>query len=365
MSIAIEAGAHLANASLTSVSSRERSTTHLGFADEFRAFAILIVIGSHCVNRVDWGEQLVIHDVLRSILKNGSFYFVFVSGFLFQHLIGKFSPGRYYASKAKFVILPYVLVSLPAIVFLQLGYGHTPTWFAEAYGAHSPLPKTFLYLVTSAHSRHTWYILMAAILFMLAPAFRALDRRRVLFWIVWLPALAYSLTHTRGSQNADHTVLLRTAYYFSVYLFGMLASRHYEVIVREVRRFGLPLVAFAVVCTVFHLEDYRGRYFLHYLQKGSISLLLIAFLPSIAWGGATRTRITDYFASRSFALFFVHYFIADAMTKKSYGRWMKGALDEGLLSCLLLFAVVLSLSMLVVEAVKLIAGRHSRYAIGA
>lgn len=342
-----------------------RTKAHLEFAHEFRAIAILVVIASHCINRVEWGDAEATYDVLRSILKNGTFYFVFISGFLFQHLLPRFATRRYYTNKLKFVLLPYALVSLPMIFYLQAGYGETPSWFIDSFGNEGPLQKSILYLATSAHSRHTWYILMAAILFLLAPAFKALDRRRALWALIFVAALVYSVTHARGKQAADFMILLRTVYYLSVYMLGMLACRHYGAIAARVEALTPELLFALVLCVVFHFDVGGGRHFLGYAQKSIASLLIITWLPMIKWGGENRRKFFDYFATRSFGLFFVHYFIADFLTKDAYGRWMGDTLNYGVSSSLLLFVVVLGSSVLAVEVVKLISGRRSRYLIGA
>ncbi|MCX6632603.1 MAG: acyltransferase family protein, partial [Candidatus Solibacter sp.] len=80
-----------------------------------RAVAVLCIVAVHCIplfawERIGWHNRLVV-----SLLSNGSIFFVFVAGFLFQHLSYKFEYRRYLKSRLQNVLLPYVLVSLPII----------------------------------------------------------------------------------------------------------------------------------------------------------------------------------------------------------------------------------------------------------
>jgi len=87
----------------------------LSYIHSLRAMAILSIVAFHCIGLfatepLCWQEPLIL-----SLASNGTMLFVFVAGFLFQHLSYKFEYRRYLKSKLQNVLLPYVFVSLPVI----------------------------------------------------------------------------------------------------------------------------------------------------------------------------------------------------------------------------------------------------------
>ena len=79
----------------------------------FRGIAIIFVFLSH----VPKGEiNGITANFLHSFFGNGTFYFVFISGYLFWHLKDRFEYIGYIKNKIKNVILPYLFVLTPVLI---------------------------------------------------------------------------------------------------------------------------------------------------------------------------------------------------------------------------------------------------------
>src|SRR5690606_9129329 len=95
-------------------------TVHL-----FRGVAILAVVATHVLFELHWPDDArIAFKSCLSVVQNGTVFFVFVAGLLFRHLAYRFEYRSYLLSKLKYVLVPYVLVSLP-FVFVQYvrGFG--------------------------------------------------------------------------------------------------------------------------------------------------------------------------------------------------------------------------------------------------
>ena len=92
-------------------------TVFLNCVHSFRAVAIFFVVAGHCIGsfarQVPWHEHLT-----RSILQNGTVFFVFIAGSLFQHLSHRFEYRHYLKGKLQTVILPCAILSVPILVYL-------------------------------------------------------------------------------------------------------------------------------------------------------------------------------------------------------------------------------------------------------
>lgn len=150
----------------------------------FRAIAILFIVGAHTRLVLEWDTNRDTGYFLADFLANSTVLFVFIAGYLFQALVQKFEYRRYMQRKFKNVILPYLIVSIPA-VFAAVFY-HDPiddypllegrtvayiiAWFCVRGGAHINYPL--------------WFILMITLFYFLAPFFLQITRRPALYFLL-------------------------------------------------------------------------------------------------------------------------------------------------------------------------------------
>ena len=116
-------------------------TTFLRYVHNFRGLAILMIVAGHIAGLLTFVAHPGLNAAIQSLTINGSVYFVFIAGFLFQFLSRKYQYNRYLEKKVKNVILPYVLVSIPAILlciwrdqpyYPDVGFAADPCCFHKA-----------------------------------------------------------------------------------------------------------------------------------------------------------------------------------------------------------------------------------------
>jgi len=122
----------------------------------FRGFSILLIISSHILY-LDKSSDF--YFFTSALYLNSTIYYVFISGFLFQFLIKKYYYPNYLIRKAKNVISPYIIFSLPILVFR---YFDGPSYMVEAYW---PAIETYpfyihviIYIVTGAIGFCQYYL---------------------------------------------------------------------------------------------------------------------------------------------------------------------------------------------------------------
>lgn len=335
----------------------------------FRAVAILFIVAGHCIYLFEWQGAELTERLLKSVLQNGTVLFVFVAGFLFQHLSGRFDYRKYLRSKLRNVISPYVVVSLPMIL---LQWQTSRGSFDPANEIELPgLAAHLLFnLLTGFHILPFWFIPMISVFYLLAPALLAADRDGRAY--VLLPVLLATTCFVHRPSQFTH-VWHSCLYFLPVYLFGMWFSRHRErLLAWHDRWLGfvgaayLGLVALEVVGLerggalysrqIFSTE--QGVFDTNALQKLVLCGLLLVLLQRLdRWVAPLLTRLADL----SFGIFFVHmYFI------QAYARLVLGEVfppGDGLRYAGLV-AVVVVLSMLCLLLAKRILGRHSRRVVG-
>jgi len=78
----------------------------LHYINIFRATAIFFIVTVHALHVFSWPDGILTKQFLDVLLNNGSIFFMFISGYLFQHLSVNFKTPKYYLSKLKNVVLP-------------------------------------------------------------------------------------------------------------------------------------------------------------------------------------------------------------------------------------------------------------------
>jgi len=310
--------------------------------------------------------------LLLATLRNGTVPFVFVAGFLFQHLSNRFRYQPYLKSKLKYVVLPYLIVSLPAIAHQYMsrsGIYELPTrpdvlhavaraFIACLTGAQMPVPF--------------WFVPMIALFYVGAPLFMAIDKHPVWYWILPPAFVIAPLIHrSLGHKNVFHSAL----YFFPVYLLGLWSSHFRRPLFAWLRMHrwilgGLVVALLAIEVAVLHLDGpifslrpfsaERGVLDLDLFAKVLGSLLLIDFLQ--ARRAATPAWLSAV-ANASFGIFFVHQYVIQFVVKVSL--WLPVDLKRsGLAAAVILTLVVTSASFLAVSLVRRIFGKHSRIIVG-
>lgn len=334
----------------------------------FRGVAILAVVATHVLFELDWRpERRTEFRICVSLMQNGTVLFVFIAGLLFRHLANRFRYATYLRTKLKYVILPYVLVSLP---FVALQY-------VQGFGLFAPERHPNVWTVATSFLTGDqmriplWFVPMIAVFYVLAPAFLWLDRQRYGYWLLPALFLLASFLH----RPAHQTHLRQTVPYFlPVYLLGMYAGKNLLPVMRGVRRWRWGLLGIAVALTVFEVltrerpgaiesrspfSTERGVFDVNIYIKVILSLFVLEALQRCP---KQLRRPLDYLAKVSFGVFFLHYYFVH--WGKYYRDTTATQIEGSVLSVLGVTALVTALTVLAVAGVKRLFGQRSRYVVG-
>ena len=341
----------------------------LKYIHSFRAFAIISVVAAHCILLFDWGVKGWSFQLIQCLIPNCTVFFVFISGFLFQHLSHKFEFRRYLKSRTGNVLLPYVIVSLPMIAAQAVNRSGV---FDPTYTHHWPtvIQNVGWSLLTGHHIMIPfWFIPMIAIFYMLAPVFLWIDRDERVYYL--LPLLLTITLCVHRPSNLDH-VWQSGAYFLPIYLFGMWFSRHRERLLAWHDR-RLPVLLTAVVALVFldvrlqHAEYIRSAAMFSTENgvvdaNGLLKLLLCGvILVILRRCGEGLHNMVKPVANASFGIYFLHMYFLKGIAHFHAPDTSPGA---GLWRYWLSIAVIVTLCVGYPLFGKLVLRIFSRYVVG-
>lgn len=336
-------------------STQKASENFLGYVHYFRAIAITYVVGGHAIDAFAWENFSQLERLLRILFCNGSTLFVFVAGYLFQHLSGRFELRKYFISKLKNVILPYVVVSIPAIIVFVVFRQRDDLW-PGFYDQSIPV-QVGMFLVTGTHLATLWFIPMISLIFLIAPLLVRLDRNGWLYLLLPI-TLVLSAYVPRGLPHQSF------AHFLSAYLLGMACSRYREPVNSYLSRRATLAAIFALMATLVTAELFlttETMSYLNYLQKLLLSLFFIGFL--FRHNESLTSSFVNGIADTSFGIYFLHAYVIFAFrfAAKSYF----GQLPAAHVSLIIIYTVLIMLvSLVLVRFAQRLLGKRSRMLIG-
>lgn len=336
----------------------QKNGKFLVYINNFRGFSILLIVAVHCTYLIA-NSLPVSYTILESLLENSTMLFLFIGGFLFQYLINRYSYKSYLLKKFKYIIMPYLIMSVPAIVMITLRPGwQGDNWLVTPSFMEKPLyVRVILFYLTGAHLSPFWYLPMIAIFYLLFPVFRFIDSRPKLYWIipVWL---VVSLIVGRPPQNDNP--FRAFVYFMPVYLSGMFTSHYFSRVMSVARKYWAVLVLLFIVFTLLSFLNHH----ISYLQKMATTYLLLMFFyykrPSVVFN-----NIFGVLATYSFGLYFIHKYVIYAILNLFYKFSMAHFFKNGLLPFFILIAIIVGFSVLLLFPVKVLFRDKSRMLVGA
>lgn len=334
--------------------------------------AIIFVVGGHCVSLFNWDGA---HSgwVLYSLMPNSTVFFVFIAGFLFQHLSGKFEYRAYMKKKSLNVLLPYLVLSL-AVILVRSLLTHDGIFHPGNLSHWSTFARTVSWaLLTGGHTMlQLWFIPMIAVFYLLAPALLWVDRDGRFYRL--LPVLLAVMILVHRPANTDH-IWQSCAYFLPVYIYGMWFSRHHERAMAWHARWLAALLTLATALLWLEVTFLKRAGFIasaamFSTEHGTVDtnavqkLLLCGVLLVILrrFGNVLRRQLS-YIAEVSFGIFFLHGFFI-----KMLELYLVSSRHFAPAGSLLLYGLVvtvtLALSMGCVWLARNLLGRYSRYVIG-
>jgi len=361
-----------------------RSVEKIAYINQFRALAIVLVILGHTYD-LAW-HHFADEDpqgtgawtaLVPALVTGATAYFVFISGFLYRHIFyGRQSLAGFLRKKFLNVGLPYLLLgSSFALAGLAVGAFEVVLYKEGVAYPQSDFVTYAALMATGRMMTAYWYIPAIFLIFLASPLFDRYARLALRAQLAVLGlAIGVALLLLRPIDNLNP--LQSAIYMANFYLFGMLYAQHRSAIVAFTRRIPVltlllaSLLGIALVqALVFQQADNLERTPTDGWLPHGLDLMLVQkyagiFLvcAALARWGHHLGRLTDYLASISFGLFFVHGAVLAVLIRLP--QPLSPHFGDPLLDLTAYGLLVIALSTGIVEIVRRLAGRHSRSVIG-
>lgn len=334
-----------------------------------RGIAILGIVGAHSIHAFDWSNSMVWFRIFDTLCNQSSILFFFIAGYLFQYLAARFTYGKYLKKKLTTVIIPYLILSTPALV-VSTGWGSGAAFLTGNGPPMIPQDSVWAgfydlaawqqagsFYVTGKHLAPFWFVPTIAMFYVVAPLLLALDRRK---WVYWLLPLFMVYSAYAGRDSLPGPIGKGT-YLFSVYLMGMFFSRFQTETMHWATKLRWPLLLAAVTLFVLNVTVDRPHHGILYGLKVVLAPVALYWLRK--WEKPLGKKF-DYLAHVSFGLFFIHgYFISGL--RLIYERTTERPLPDGNVIYYFLFAaLILALSLGVLATARGVLKDKSRLLVG-
>ncbi len=329
--------------------------------ENFRGIAIIFVMLSHLSSFSTLGSA---GRYLQFIVLDATTWFVFISGYLFSYIEKKprFKYIDYILKKIKFVITPYLILSIPAIL--------AGLYFQSNTLLDLNVAEYFFWSLSVGGSvvAPMWFIPMIAIFFILSFIFNSIKGLALLASTIFL--LTLSIFSFRTYMNLNP--FLGFSHFVGFYFFGLIAHALGSKITKlsNLATSVILSVSFLVFLTL--LLSFGANFTPHIsyisfnenlgvfnpMQLGKLALLIFVFF-SLEKFYNKYSKILSYLAKISFGLFFIHGFYM-----LIFSRYFSSALPNNYFKLFVELILVIPGSILTVYVLKIILRTRSKYVIG-
>lgn len=334
----------------------------INYINVFRGLAILLIVAGHTM-QIGTPDSLT-NKISVEVFAGGTALFIFVSGFLFQHLSGKFEYKNYLSKKWTNVILPYFYTAIPGICLCL----YMPAVYKNSFeGMNYLLQIPILLSIGRVHNTPTWFIPMIALFFLSSFILLYLEKKNILYKL--LPVL-FIITFFVPRCDVDYNTVLNLSYYekyihyleyvmmgyvhfMSMYVLGMFCSKYKEKIdlFYDKRFFLIVLMIFSAVANILlsiKFDISNGT-----VSKIFLTVITLGYLKHYDSLIIKHKRINSFFdfvAQYSFGIFFVHWYFFFLYNQAFNLPNVLPIADNGLITSL----VIVTLRFLGVTALSII-----------
>jgi peptidoglycan/LPS O-acetylase OafA/YrhL len=327
----------------------------LQYLNNFRGIAILLIVFGHAVSALPQPHSSLL-NALMPLFSNGTLLFVLVAGQFFVVLSENYSYKIFLKNKLMLVVLPYLILSLPAalIYLFQLKTYHD--WMdMEWFNSLNPLVAYAYLFITGAHLGPLWFVPMILLYYLFSPLWFFLLRKDLLL-PVFLLSLALAIYLGRPEDNANS--LQSALYFLPAYLLGMYLGKRTTLL-----SFLMPYAVWGFIICVLVLIDYGYSIFSDTRLDLPLKLITTCFLIALCQAKLNfKIKWLDLFARLSFYLFFVHGYVIGAFRiylRHSEHHYM------GIGAALGIFITTLILCLTAYILFKWLFQNHSKFILGA
>jgi len=349
----------------------------LSYVHNLRGVAILYVIAAHARGSIsDWSrhpEALANINIFFDAREgNGTVLFIFISGFLFQHLTSyKYDFKNFVTQRFKYIILPYLILSVPIIILRVTTHFQSLALPADFY-EHSVFYQVIYYVVTGTHMAPFWFIAAMALYYLSSPVLRLLDNDK--FYKFVFPFIFLAGLFTFRSQHNSNP-LLAYLHYLPLYILGMCASFYKEEIVSKGWKLLLPLLVIYIGVTILEVTGILNfptgvkfetvineRVLIFnaiYLKTVLLCFIWMLILYEIR---NRRLQLLHIIGDYSYGLFSMH-FVLILATRKLWTEFI-GPIKFSVPTFILYLLFIIAISLVTVQLLKKLTGKYSKMLIG-
>lgn len=281
--------------------SKEGFEMRFEYIHNLRGFAIFLVVLAHAVFVLPNLDSL---SYLRYILINSTLLFMVIGGFLFSEIATRYTYRKYLLSKIKNVVLPYILISLPAVLLYILKIKTTHLWMdMDVFYQHNVLFQYLYLMITGAHLGPLWFIPMIIVFYLLFPAFKWVNQQSSFYVLLFLSLLVAIYI---GRPMLNSNAFLSFLYFLPAYLFGIWLHKNQHTVIKMKSITELIVIGIITLCLLlYYLFGYSSHYDL--ILKLVLSFSLFCLFAKYF---DNNNQLLNKLAQFSFFLFFIHgYFV--------------------------------------------------------
>lgn len=325
----------------------------------FRSLAILFVVAAHITlnqNEFSSPEPNMILDMLQGpFFHNGTILFVFTSGFLFQYLSHNFRYGEYISKKIKYVISPYLIISVPVIIF-RISLNDYINQSVDSFYNLNPVLKFFYMIFTGQASSPFWYIPFITIVFILAPLWLTIIETIPKFFLLLTLIIPFFFPRTSNLS------LNNFLYFIPVYLLGMLIAKSYEYYSHSFKKYCFIFLSLSITLLLIEYIFVRDDSIQLYINLWQKLFFIFAMLGFFSMIEKKKNKLFADIADYSFSIYFFHSFVFAIINRIMIKEYFHNL--NIYLVWLISLAATFIISFYITMILKKIFGNRSRYIIG-
>lgn len=298
-----------------------KKTKILNYINVFRGLAILLIVAGHTMQFGEIGS--LTQKISVEVFAGGTALFIFISGFLFQHLSGKYEFKNYMSKKWSNVILPYLWTAIPGILFCFI----YPFRYGNAFDGLNPILQIPMMLtVGRVHNTPAWFIPMIVLFFLSSYALLKLEKKGLLYKImpimflvtIFLPRVDVDYNSTLNlSYSLKYLAYLKYVFmgyihFFSMYVFGMYCSANKNVIDKFWSYRWVFIILMLITACLNVYSGILGGWTNGTVSKIFLTVITLAYLKHYDEWLISKEKLNkalDIIAKYSFGIFFIHWYV--------------------------------------------------------
>jgi surface polysaccharide O-acyltransferase-like enzyme len=357
--------------------SNSKDSEFLGYLHSFRGLAILKIVLGHAVSAAFIGAYTVF-DVSNTMLMiseifyhDSTLYFAIISGILFSKVLKRKGYFKFYKSKLKNILLPYLFFTI-VLTIIKIKFSELSS-FQE--GVQFTISKIWMNFIFGKANFALWYIPVLIFLYLVTPVLEFLQKRNKLTKALFALIIILPLFISRVQNLTDYNLSIETMIYFmGAYALGIYLGDDLNKKLSIINTYKGVFVLIALMSTVILFYFYKNkidiigtvslREMAFYIQKICFAFIIILMFKRLE---KNQPKWLNPIARDSFSIYFIHgsilYVISPLFMFVIAAKNIEPF--NVILGAMILFVIVTCICVTIVMISKKIFGTYSKMIVGA